>query len=890
MRGHNLMKVKNQQCIRRLSYKSLWASRKRNMIAIIAIALTTLLFTALFTIVLSINSSYQTYQFRQVGGYSHGTFKDVNAEQIAAISAHPNVKEVGVRTVIGFCTTGAFAKAPAEVSYMDANTAKWSYALPTTGRMPEEANEIAMDTTALEMLGITPELGTEVQFSYTLNDKEQWTGEEISDTFILTGYWDYDDLMPIHYINISENYMKEIVTAAIADGMEPFRTDLNVMMASAIDIRGQMEQVDTDLGYTWESFSDENSVRIGVNWGYTSSQISETLDPETILSMIAFIVLVVFTGYLIIYNIFQISVTGDIRFYGLLKTIGVTPRQLRRIIRQQALLLCLIGIPIGLLLGYVVGAVLTPEVIKNTTLGETASTVSVSPFIFAGSTLFSLITVLLSCKKPGRIAAKVSPIEATKYTENSQTGKKNRSTRGAKVYHMAFANLGRNRSKTILVFVSLALSVILLNLLCTFVGGFDMDLYLGKLSCADFIVSGTDYFRFNHSPEYITEDAIEEIKTNTGQSFAGSGYTFSDNRGAETWISEAEYRAFYANYASEEELDQILSFLTHDGDKVATGILLLGLDPALFDKLTVLEGDPAPLFEENSHAIALSAYTNDYRNIVHREQYPKIGDTIRLTYTEAYYIDSRTGERSTEDTPEEYLEYYISKRNDVDYTVCALMSIPYSMSYRYSSIGSYDAILPAETMQRDSGLTIIPLYYLFDTPTEEAEQSAEAYLADLTSHDLTGLMYESKETLRADFKQFQNLFMLLGGLLCAIIGLVGILNFFNAIMTSILSRRREFAVLQAVGMTNNQLKSMLIFEGLLYSLGSVFIALILSVITNPLIGKMLKNMFWFFNPHFTILPVVIVIPVFMLLGWLIPTILYGQTTKHSVVERLRETE
>ena len=74
------MKVKNQKCIRRLSYKSLWASRKRNVIAIFAIALTTLLFTSLFTILMSLNESYETYNFRQVGGYSDGTFKELSEE------------------------------------------------------------------------------------------------------------------------------------------------------------------------------------------------------------------------------------------------------------------------------------------------------------------------------------------------------------------------------------------------------------------------------------------------------------------------------------------------------------------------------------------------------------------------------------------------------------------------------------------------------------------------------------------------------------------------------------------------------------------------------------------------------------------------------------------
>lgn len=884
------MKVKNQQCIRHLSYKSLYASRKRNLIAILAISLTTLLFTSLFTIVMSINSSYQSYQFRQVGGYSHGTFKDVNAEQLAAISAHPSVKETGARTVIGFLITGLFAKAPAEISYMDPNATKWHFAQPTVGHMPERENEITMDRTALEMLGITPELGAEIELTFTLDDKEQ-EGLTVTDTFILAGYWEYDDLMPVHYINISESYLEKTVARAEAEGMEPFRTDLNVMMRSSINIEGQMKQVDTDLGYTWESRVDENSVRIGVNWGYTSSQISETIDPETLLAIVAFIVLVVFTGYLIIYNIFQISVTGDIRFYGLLKTIGVTPQQLQRIIRQQALFLCLIGIPVGLLLGYAVGALLTPQVLKSTIMGN-VSTISISPLIFVGATLFSLVTVLLSCKKPGRIAAKVSPIEATKYTENVQTRKKKRQTRGAKVSHMAFANLGRNRSKTALVFVSLALSVILLNTLYTFVSGFDMELYLSNRTCADFIISSTDYFCYQPSTEFITEDAIEEIRANTECSLGGSGYVLSDNKSPLYWVSEEEFRSSYAGFATEEELDQLFSspYLLRDDDKVADSVQLLGLDPALFEKLTVLKGDLAPLFEENSHAIALPVRTDDYGNISHEEDYPAVGDTVRITYvTEDYFIDSRTGEISTDDTPAEYLERVV-ERTDIDYTICALVNLPYSMSYRYTAIGALEAILPAETMIRDSKMSVIPLYYLFDAPTEAAEQNAENYLADLTENKYPDLMYDSKETLRTGFQQYQNMFGLLGGLLCAIIGLVGVLNFFNAIMTGILSRRREFAVLQAVGMTNRQLKSMLIYEGLLYSLGAVLIALVLSAAMNPSAGKLLQNMFWFFRPHFTILPVVAVIPVFVLLGWLIPAILYGQAAKRSIVERLRGTE
>ena len=245
------MNVKNRKCIWKLSWRSLWASRKRNIIAIIAIALTTLLYTSLFTIIMSINSSYENYTFRQVGGYCHGTFKEVTEKQIQKIAAHSNIKEIGKRISTGYIDSGAFAKVPAEVSFMDANCTKWSFAKPTTGHMPQSGKEIAMDTNALKLLGIEPKLGAEIELTYTVGALSQMPYEK-TDTFTLTGWWEYDDISPVHYINISEEYAKEIESEAVSNGLEPFRIDLNVMLASSMNIRAQMEQVDLDLGYAWD--------------------------------------------------------------------------------------------------------------------------------------------------------------------------------------------------------------------------------------------------------------------------------------------------------------------------------------------------------------------------------------------------------------------------------------------------------------------------------------------------------------------------------------------------------------------------------------------------------------------------------------------------------------
>lgn len=854
------MKVKNGSCIRRLSFKTLMAARKRNIIAVLAIALTALLFTSLFTIVMSINETNQNYQFRSVGGYAHGAFKDVDEDQIAVLSAHPDVKAVGVRTVLGLAMQGAFEKDYAEVSYMDDNNAKWSFSQPTVGRTPKSGNEITMDTKALELLGVKPELGAQVKVTYTLADKEQM-GWDITDTFTLVGWWDYDELLSVHFLNVSKEYAQKIEKKAVAGGLKPFRTDLSVMLRSSLNIENDLTRIGEDCGY---SIGEEaGQLRIGVNWGYTATQIWDTLGVGGILAMLAVLILVAFTGYLVIYNIFQISVAGDIRYYGLLKTIGVTPKQLRRLIRQQALLLSALGIPVGLLLGYGVGAAAVPITMSTSTMGGRYTTVSVSPWIFLFSSVFALLTVLLSCARPGRIAGRVSPVEAVRYTERQSAGKTHR--KGGKVtpIQMAAANLGRDKKKTALVMVSLSLTVVLLNLLVTFIGGFDMDKYLSRRSCADFLISTPDYF--NYRGFSLTKEAVEPVRANTAHSLEGFAY---QTGGVGMYLPESVWRdeaAFYSR-DTDMDIDALLAQTPRDGDKVQAVSQIEGLDPTLGEKLTVIDGSLDSLWEPDSHAIAIAVNLDDSGKLPDPGIYPAVGEKIKVTY----------GNGDT--------------AYDVNYTVCALVDVPYNMSSRFYTMG-YEAILSADALYRDAGEdNVFPMVYLFDTPSPEAEAAAESYLAQLTSDPDSPLMYESKATHRAYFHEFRMTFVILGGLLCAIIGVVGILNFFNAMMTAILARSREFAVLQSVGMTGRQLETMLLWEGLLYTLGSGLIAGLLSAAVNPLAGRLLESAYWFYSYHYTITPVLAMLPAFIVLGCAIPAVMYRQAVKQSIVERLRSLD
>ena len=140
------------------------------------------------------------------------------------------------------------------------------------------------------------------------------------------------------------------------------------------------------------------------------------------------------------------------------------------------------------------------------------------------------------------------------------------------------------------------------------------------------------------------------------------------------------------------------------------------------------------------------------------------------------------------------------------------------------------------------------------------------------------------------FRSFQSMFMTMGGALSFIIGLVGILNFINAVLTGILTRKRELAVLQSIGMTGKQLKTMLVYEGLYYTLLALLLSLVLTVCLGPLVGNTVGSIFWFFTYRLTVTPILLILPVFLVLGVLTPLWTYRAAAKHTIIERLREAD
>lgn len=850
-----MIETRNKKSILSLSLKSLKANKIRNIFAIIAIVLTTILFTSVATIGMSMIKSVEQSSMRKVGSYAHGNFKFLSQEEFDHIKDHKLIKELGYSIIVSFAENKELSKRPSEIRYGTDKAAEFAFSLPTTGRMPKEEREIATDTIVLDKLGIKHEIGQEIVLSYNINEKK------FTDKFILSGYWKGDPVTPASMIWVSDKFIKNKLSGIDSKYIKQHMKETgnfsglimaNVMFSNSLNVESKLSKILNDEGYS------EKTVPTGVNWAYSVSTLTENFG--TLFALIGLILIIGFSGYLIIFNIFYISIAKDTKFYGMLKTIGTTRKQIKSIVKKQALILSIIGIPIGLAAGYSIGSLLVPYAMQSLNVNYTV--LSFNPLIFIGSALFSLITVLISCRKPAKVASKISPIEALRYTDVS-TNKKNskKSTNGAKLHKMALANIFRNRKKAFVVITSLSISIVLFNSVYTMVNGFSMETYLSSELCSDFSIADVSYYNpymGYKGADTLTEDLVNELFFLDGVTDKGRVY-----------FKESKHKLSDTSFKKVKELLETTSPKGSDSIKekykdeakeiLKTGEITLnisGIDEFVTDKFDLKK----ETFDYKKFA------TGDYVVIgkfnfptdKNEKSYYNVGDSITIRYDDG---------------------------TEKNYKVMAINELASNISLRRSLPDAVDIYLPASEFKAHVKNPTI-MTGIFNVEDKNIN-SVENYLSNYTKIKNPSLSYVSRKTYEKEFAKVQSTYNTVGYSLSFIIALIGLFNFINSMVTNIISRKREHAMFQSIGMTGKQLYKMLIFEGLYYALFTMLIVLTIGTALNYLIVKTVVGSVWFFEYHFTIVPILICIPFLLAISIAIPIICYKTTSKMSIVERLR---
>jgi putative ABC transport system permease protein len=446
------------------------------MYIIAAIMLTAMLITSVFSVGMSYMKSLEMQQIRLMGTTAHVAVPYPTDEQIQKLKKLPYVKTVGLQHDVALVEiTPEMGNMTLSLHWYDKT--EWEkLRVPAisdiAGRYPENYNEIMVPCWILKNMGIDdPQIGMEIPLGFYTDDDRITAKKE---TFVLSGYcteYYYIRSGNIGSIYVSEEFAQKSGRSVQSDGAA------SVAYQDDRNIERYNKQLEKDLA-------------LNKNQKIKTVPMYETDMSDAIAAVIAFAAVIIFlmlTGYLLIYNVFYISVSKDVRVYGLLKTIGTTPRQLKRIVIGQALCLCAAGIPLGLAIGATLSFAAVPMALSMFDL-ETGAEVSFNPVIFIGAAFFAMLTAMTGAAKSARIASKISPVEALRFTQAHTTGKCKRSTDGGKPLRMAWRNMFRERKRAFIVLLSLFLGISVFMTTTTLISGMDTDNYVSSYVQSDFIL------------------------------------------------------------------------------------------------------------------------------------------------------------------------------------------------------------------------------------------------------------------------------------------------------------------------------------------------------------------------------------------------------------------
>lgn len=844
--------------------------RKRNLLLVLAITLTTILFTSVLEIGFGGMQSIQETQLKLSGMKADAELRFLDKEQFQKVQNSDLFESVGGRVPIALME--GETKRPIEIDYLDKAGMEAYYLSLEEGKMPEDEKEVLLSEQALEELGIKKEVGSHVPVSFTLR------GQEYNFDMRLSGW--YKGGPKVNFLIVSETFLEH--NPEVSENTYDIDKEIlgtyyaSVCVKNTGNIEQNLKEYAESLGAQTENADGNNYVNVAVN----PMLYSEDGNTGVGLSIVFFGALFILCGYLLIYNIFDIGVMQDIQEFGIMKTIGMTGKQIKRLMRRQMLLLSLIGIPIGLVVGYGLGALLLPVILKNWEYSEEELTIvqSVHPAIFILTVFFVLITVFLSMRRPSKRAAKYSAIETAKYTEvKKKTAEKDTHS----IKNIARSNLQRNRKRTVLVFTSLILSVVFVNSLWIISNSFDEEKYVNVQMRRDYLVASTD--TLNPSIGYVkpsaslNEEAIQELEKNA---MIKNGTKLYKNA-----IDASVYNFDISFDWGVEVIDVKIPSIEIDGvitNSATTnyGTLTLGKDKKpicnvcgisenFLGKIEILEG------EKNIISIKEKLKSGDYILVGIRandngkpstdgiEISPKVGDVVTI------YKDGK---------PLKEVE-----------VLSQILVIDSEQISGGSSTGGGTILGPwfylSEGLFKELYGEGNLVNYSFDADENDAP-AVNRMLQDI-SEKFTNVGFETTEQRHSEIENYKMLVRILCVLIGGILGVIGIVNLVNIIFTNLIVRNREFATFRSIGATKKQLRELIIRE----SVGYVFYAAIGGFILATLISmtavRGICSSIWLFTFQFTLFPAATIIVLYLIISIIASEVGIYLWEKGSITEHLR---
>ena len=777
--------------LNKFTIKSLKLNKKRTIVTIIGIMLSTALICGVAGLVSSFQNSLIDWARTNDGNY-HVTFKNVASDKAQYVTENQKVKDYFISSSLGWANlegSKTTNKPYLHVLAYDKKALENYGVVLTDGRLPQNSNEIIITESVLTGARVSLKIGDTITLNigtrksnddYYLNDDNLYTegDESIVDTkektYTIVGFMETLDVENLYSPGYSAlTYMDET----------PSAIDISVLYKSP----KEYEKTTKDICKTLNLDFDEN---VYVNSDFLRFQGIMSDNMLYVLYTIAGVVIfiIVISSVFVIRNSFSISVAEKNRQYGMLSSVGATSKQIRKNVIFEGMVIGLIAIPLGILLGIV--AIMILLKIVNYLLADMLSglcfTYSINLLAVLISVAISVITIYLSCLIPARRAAKISPIESIR--GNNDIKIKSKKLRTSKLTKKLFGiggviaskNLKRSKKKYRTTVISLVISIFIFISLSSF-------LTLGTKTSQFYYMD----FKFNmyvHSLSDANTQIYEKISK----------------------LENVDNSAYC--YQSSLDIDNI-KYASEFGKKF-------------------LENDPQPT------GIAFMVYNNEYFKKYIKEIGLKESDyktaVILLDYDTFYNEDgSKTVDR-----------IYSLKSGDK-------VNVKSGDKEKALTISKFTDVKPMgqEVVYYDHGIIVVSEDYIKEVFKEDVNNSDYYHLSDLfiksskpqelenTLNDLIkqggdyyGLTVFNYETY---MKQEQRMLLVVKIFLygfITVITLIGVTNIFNTITTNMILRSKEFAMLKSVGMSSKEFNKMIRLESIMYGTKSLLIGIPLGIL------------------------------------------------------------
>ena len=741
----------------------------KNLLSGIAIILTSVLVFLITSIGLGV-VNVQNAAVNKVYPTWHAMYRQVSEENMGKIAQHDLIGEYGLRQDVGESVLNKddFIL----ISYLDNGAQKLAKQTFTKGHAPKKGNDAVLPRDALKTLGYpNAKIGDTIKIPIQIYEADGM-GLQQEKTFRLTGF--SPDIKnqndeKIFSMLVSKDFMEEVIPKKQRSYRMMIR--LNETAATSTDaIKEQIKEIGKNFDVTEDNIV-ENSDYLFANY----------IDPAFYSGMAIIVGIILIAGALTIYSIYYVSLINKVQEFGKLAALGATKRQIRQIILRENLIVAGLSIPAGLLIG--IAAVkfvffqlississeqaMTKEMRQVLDNGEVSL---ILPWIIAMTIGVTLLTVILASLKPMRQASKIMPIEAMRYTGQMQGNKKQR--KGfidLNLRRLANANLSRNKKRTMVTIFSLGMIGIL------------------------FVVISTVFSCMN--PKQAARDTIAE------------DYCMSiASREGDKMRPELKWTVIQQNNPLNNKVINKIKAI--DGvEKVDAFQSITGEVPSVKDP-----GTDKPM------SLSIGGISKDQMALINRDiekghaTYEELnsGDKVIATgYILANYPEIKIGDTLT-------FKFFDGNRTfEKDMTIIGGGSFAQSVTNFDNFLMSNEAIKKLSK----NNLT----YYVNIKAAKGKTKTVQSAIENIEEGNELFRLESYEEVL----KQWEDTLQLTAGAgyaIMLVLAIVGIMNLINTTIDSILSRKKELGVMQAIGMSNQQMKKMLRTEGFVYAGGIILLA------------------------------------------------------------------